>query len=76
MKTFATCIAGTQHDARIKADMDAARSIGVEGTPSFLLGRTAGASLEGVVIVGALPFEAFDAKIKELLDAPAARAGK
>ena len=76
MKTFATCIAGTQHDARIKADMDAARSIGVEGTPSFLLGRTAGASLQGFVIVGAQPYEAFDVKIKELLAAPATRAVK
>ena len=76
MKTFATCIAGTQHDARIKADMDAARSIGVEGTPSFLLGRTAGASLQGFVIVGAQPYEAFDVKIKELLAAPVTRAVK
>jgi protein-disulfide isomerase len=70
MTSFAACIAGDRHDVEISADMDAARSLGIEGTPSFLLGRTTGDTLEGVVIVGALPFEMFDAKIKELL-APA-----
>jgi len=67
-----TCIAGTRHDAEINADMEAARSLGIEGTPSFLLGRTTGDTLEGVLVIGAVPFEVFDAKIKELL-APAGK---
>jgi predicted DsbA family dithiol-disulfide isomerase len=50
--------------------MDAARSLGIEGTPSFLLGRTTGDTLDGVLIIGAQPFEMFDAKIKELLAPP------
>lgn len=70
MTAFATCIAGTKHDAEINADMEAARSLGIEGTPSFLLGRTTGDTLDGVLVFGALPFEMFDAKIKELLAPP------
>ena len=68
-------IAGTRHDAEINADMEAARSLGIEGTPSFLLGRTTGDTLEGVLVIGAVPFEVFDAKIKELL-APAGKPAK
>ncbi len=70
MKAFASCIASTRHDAEIKADMDAARGLGIEGTPSFLLGRTTGDTLDGVLIIGAVPFDVFDAKVKELLAAP------
>jgi len=72
MTAFGACIAGNKHDAEINADMEAARSLGIEGTPSFLLGRTTGDTLEGVLIIGAQPFPMFDARIKELL-APAAR---
>jgi len=72
MTAFATCIAGNKHDAEINADMEAGRSLGIEGTPSFLLGRTTGDTLEGVLVIGAVPFEIFDAKIKELL-APAGK---
>jgi len=69
-KAFEACTAGTKYDAAINADIEAARSIGIEGTPSFLLGRTTGDTLDGVLVIGALPFEAFDAKIKELLAPP------
>jgi len=71
MSAFGACIATDRHDAAIKADIAAAGSLGIEGTPSFLLGRTTGDTLDGVLIVGALPFDAFDAKIKSLLAAPA-----
>jgi protein-disulfide isomerase len=67
MKAFETCVASTKHDARINSDLDAARGLGVEGTPTFLLGPTTGDTLEGVLVIGALPFEVFDAKMKELL---------
>jgi protein-disulfide isomerase len=72
MTAFAPCIAGTRHDAEINADMEAARSLGIEGTPSFLLGRTTVDTLDGVLVIGAVPFEVFDAKIEELL-APAGK---
>jgi protein-disulfide isomerase len=70
MAAFNACAASTRFDAAIAKDMSAARAINVEGTPSFVLGRTAAQGLDGVLIVGAQPFSAFDAKIKELLDQP------
>ena len=77
MKAFDACLASGKFDADIKRDIDAARSVGVEGTPSFLLGRTAPDGLDGVLVVGALPFEMFDARLKELLAAlPGAKPAK
>jgi protein-disulfide isomerase len=67
---FKACAASTKHDAAIMQDMNDGRAVNVEGTPTFVLGRTAPKGLDGVLIVGAQPFTAFDAKIKEMLGAP------
>jgi protein-disulfide isomerase len=69
MTAFSACATSTRFDAEIQKDVAEGKTIGVEGTPTFLLGRTAPTGLEGALVVGALPFEAFDAKIKELLGA-------
>ena len=46
-------------------------SAGVSGTPSFVLGKTApGSTLEGIRIVGAQPYPAFESRIKTLLAEP------
>ena len=70
MISFNACAASTKHDAAIKQDMEEGRNASVEGTPSFVLGATSPQGLDGVLIVGAQPFAAFDAKIKELLAPP------
>jgi protein-disulfide isomerase len=66
---FGRCLQEKTFDAEIAADMNEAAAIGVRGTPTFVLGRTMGNTLEGVIIVGAQPYEAFDAKLKALLTA-------
>ena len=66
-KAFASCIASAKFDAEIQADLQEGGRIGVNGTPTFVLGRTTPSSLEGPVIVGAMPYAQFDAKLKELL---------
>jgi protein-disulfide isomerase len=70
MPAFTACTASPRFDAEIHKDMSDARAVNVEGTPSFVLGRTAAQGLDGVLIVGAQPFAAFDGKIKELLAQP------
>jgi protein-disulfide isomerase len=70
MTAFNACAASTRFDAAITQDMNEGRAVGVEGTPTFVLGRTAPQGLDGILIVGALPFAAFDAKFKELLAQP------
>ncbi|MCX6551938.1 MAG: DsbA family protein, partial [Acidobacteria bacterium] len=48
-KLFADCTASTLFDAEIQRDMTEARKVGVEGTPTFVLGRVTPAGLDGVV---------------------------
>jgi protein-disulfide isomerase len=67
---FKACASSTKFDAAIMRDLNEGRGVGIEGTPSFVLGRTSPQGVEGVLIVGAQPFAAFDAKIKEMLAQP------
>jgi protein-disulfide isomerase len=68
MAAFDACATSTRLDAAIMKDMNDARAINVEGTPTFVLGPTSPQGLDGIVIVGAQSFSTFDAKIKALLD--------
>jgi len=70
MAAFGACASSTKFDAAIMQDMNEGRAVNVEGTPTFVLGPTSPQGLDGVLIVGAQPFAAFDAKIKELLAQP------
>ena len=70
MAAFKACAASTKFDAAIMQDMNDGRAVNVEGTPTFVLGRTSPQGVEGILIVGAQPFAAFDAKIKDLLAQP------
>lgn len=66
-KAFAACAASNKYDAEIQAEMQEGAKLGVGGTPTFVLGRTTAAAVEGPMLVGALPYVQFDAKLKELL---------
>jgi protein-disulfide isomerase len=70
MAAFNACASSTRFDAAIMQDMNEGRAISVEGTPTFVLGRTSPQGVDGILIVGAQPFAAFDAKIKEMLAQP------
>lgn len=65
-KAFASCIASTKFDAEIQADLQEGTRIGVTGTPTFVIGKTTAASVEGPIIVGAMPYAAFDTKLKDV----------
>ncbi len=56
-----------RHQDELKKDQAEGVAAGINGTPSFIIGRTSGARLDGIRIVGAQPYAAFDAKLKELL---------
>jgi len=64
---FASCTASPKFDAEIQADLQEGARIGISGTPTFVLGKTAPTTLEGPMIVGALPYAQFDARLKDLL---------
>jgi protein-disulfide isomerase len=65
--TFKKCMADGKHLKEIGAEARYAQSLGITGTPTFIVGKTAGDSVEGRVIVGALPIENFAAVIDEEL---------
>ena len=66
-KAFSACAASMKFDDDIQADMAEALNIGVTGTPTFVVGRTTPSGIEGPVLVGALEYARFDAKLRELL---------
>lgn len=67
---FTACLESGRHAVTVKSSADMAGSIGISGTPSFVLGRTNGDKVDGVKLVGAQPFGIFDLKLKELLKQP------
>jgi len=67
MKAFRSCLDTGRYRAEVQADLRQALSLGVEGTPTFVVGLTQPDGLDGAKVVGALPFEAFDVKLRELL---------
>jgi protein-disulfide isomerase len=68
---FNTCLESGKYADKIKASSALAGTIGISGTPSFVLGRSKGDMADGIKLVGAQPFAAFDQKLKELEKAPA-----
>ena len=66
-KAFAACLASTKYDAEIQAEIAEGTRLGVTGTPTFVMGRTTATAVEGPVMVGALPYSMFDARLKSLL---------
>jgi protein-disulfide isomerase len=67
MKSFTPCSASARFDAEIQAETAEGTRIGVSGTPTFVIGRTTPGGISGPILVGALPYSVFDAKLKELL---------
>ena len=65
--TFRKCMADGKHLKEIGAEARYAQSLGITGTPTFIVGKTSGDSVEGRLIVGALPYESFAAVINDAL---------
>jgi protein-disulfide isomerase len=70
---FQSCIAADKYKAAIDKDIAEGMAAGVNGTPSFVLGRVVDGKLTGVRMVGAMPYEQFDSKIQEMLSQAAAK---
>jgi protein-disulfide isomerase len=70
---FQTCVAADKYKAAIDKDIAEGTAAGVNGTPSFVLGRIEDGKLVGVRLVGAMPYEQFDTKIQEMLAQAAAK---
>ena len=65
---FKTCLDSDKFKAQIDQDIAEGGVAGVQGTPSFVIGKLDHDKLEGVRVVGAMPYAQFDAKIQEMLE--------
>jgi protein-disulfide isomerase len=69
MTAFSTCLSDKKYTEAIKKDTADAGTLGISGTPSFVIGKTAKDEIAGVRIVGAVPYAVFESTIKDLLSA-------
>jgi protein-disulfide isomerase len=69
---YDACVKNPATLAAVEADSEEARSAGISGTPSFVVGRAANGTIEGTSISGAQPYAAFATRLDALLaEAPA-----
>ncbi|MDD5057534.1 MAG: DsbA family protein [Sideroxydans sp.] len=66
--TFKHCMDDGKHLQEINDEAKYAHSLGITGTPTFVLGKVVGDSVQGKMIVGAQPLAVFEAGIKEMLE--------
>lgn len=66
-KSLRACISSDRFDAAIGQDQALAQSIGVQGTPTFVIGSSKGSSVEGLLLVGAQPYSVFESRFRSLL---------
>jgi len=64
---FQACVDSDKYRAAIDKDIAEGSAAGVSGTPSFVLGRVENGQLQGVRMVGAMPYAQFEAKIQDML---------
>jgi len=61
-----TCVESDKYKNAVQTDVMEAMRIGANGTPTFVIGKSTPEGVDGELMVGALPFAMFDAKLKEL----------
>ncbi len=67
----------SKHAAKVRNDFTSAEGLGIEGTPTFVIGRagTADSKMKAAkVLVGAQTFEAFKEAIDAVISGPPAAA--
>ena len=70
VKRMLECISDPRIEKAVQADIAEANALGVGGTPTFVIGRSKGDSVEGMRVVGAQPLATFESRIQALLAAP------
>jgi protein-disulfide isomerase len=70
MAAFRACLSGNPAvGEQIKGDAAQAQTLGIEGTPTFILGTVTNGQITGTKIIGVRPYAAFEAEVKKALAA-------
>ena len=64
--SFSNCLDSSKYDADIGSQGTEATAIGIDGTPSFVLGVSTPDGVRGALLVGAHPYGVFEAEINKL----------
>jgi protein-disulfide isomerase len=73
-KAFDACLSSDRHQTQIDLDSQEANRVRITGTPSFVIGKTAGDTVSGQLVIGAQAQAVFTAAIQRIIDQ--ATAGK
>lgn len=69
VSTFNSCLSSEKYKEEVQNDLAAATAYGATGTPSFFVGLSSpDGIIDGKIIVGALPYSAFQTEIDSLLE--------
>lgn len=60
------CVSGNRYEEAITRNMEQASEAGIQGTPGFIIGRSAGGELTGLRLQGAQPYGVFDDVLRRL----------
>ena len=63
---FRSCVESGKYKEAVQTDVLEAMKIGADGTPTFVIGKSTADGVDGEVLVGAMPYEVFDRKLKGL----------
>lgn len=67
---YQQCMTANKYLADINADRQYAQSLGISGTPSFVIGRQVNGVVQGRLIVGAQGLSVFEHAIEDMLAKP------
>jgi protein-disulfide isomerase len=66
-KALRACVDSGKYKDQVQSDVLEGMKVGANGTPTFVVGKTQGNGVEGELVLGALPYQVFDEKLKALL---------
>ncbi len=64
---YQSCVASDQYQTQIQNDINAGNAIGIQGTPTIVIGKLVNGKVEGRVILGAYSFSYFEPIINSYL---------
>jgi protein-disulfide isomerase len=67
MRIFHACLDSNKYRDQVQEDAAEAAILHINGTPSFVLGRTSRDKLDGIVLVGNQPYASFNSAIQQIL---------
>ncbi|MGJ5818073.1 DsbA family protein [Paludibaculum fermentans] len=63
---FQACLSSRKYESDVRSETAQATLLNIDGTPSFLIGKSTLDGVEGEIMVGALPVAAFEKRLREL----------